>query len=135
MVLSDGQPVVQNAQLHQHGEFRLGGVDAPWRPLTATQHFTARPPGFVWDATIDILPLVPARVIDLYKRGEGILHARLLGIVPVASVGPNRKMNEGELVRYLAEAVWFPTALLPSTESNGRKLTAVRQEQHSNTRA
>nr|WP_228546386.1 DUF6544 family protein [Halegenticoccus tardaugens] len=23
-------------------------------------------------------------------------------------------MNEGELVRYLAEAVWFPTALLPS---------------------
>jgi hypothetical protein len=23
-------------------------------------------------------------------------------------------MNEGELLRYLAEAVWFPTALLPS---------------------
>lgn len=50
----------------------------------------------------------------MYKQGDGILRARLLGIVPVASVGPSPEMDEGELVRYLAEAVWFPTALLPT---------------------
>lgn len=113
-VLTEGQPVIRSVRLHQRGAFRLGGADASWRSLTATQCVTTRPPGFVWDATIDVFPHLPVRVIDLYKRGHGILRARLLGIVPVASVGPNPEMNEGELVRYLAEAVWFPTALLPS---------------------
>lgn len=113
-VLEEGQPYVRTVRLQQQGEFRLGDATAPWKPLTATQHFTTQPPGFVWDATIDILPLVPARVIDLYRHGDGILRARLLGIIPVASVGPSPEMDEGELVRYLAEAVWFPTALLPT---------------------
>lgn len=113
-VLTDGQPIIQAVKLRQYGEFRLGGVDAAWYPLTATQSCTTQPPGFVWDATIEILPAVPTRVIDLYKQGEGILRAQLLGVIPVASVGPNPEMNEGELVRYLAEAVWYPTALLPS---------------------
>jgi hypothetical protein len=113
-VLTEGQSTIRTIRLHQHGEFRLGDADAPWRTLTATQYFTTQPPGFVWNATIDVLPWLPVRVIDLYKRGNGILRARLLGAVPVASAGPNRDLNEGELVRYLAEAVWFPTALLPS---------------------
>lgn len=112
-VLMEGQSAIRTVRLHQHGEFRLGDADAPWRALTATQYFSTQPPGFVWDATIEVLPWLPARVIDLYKRGNGILRARLLGVVPVASAGPNQELNEGELVRYLAEAVWFPTALLP----------------------
>ena len=113
-VLKEGQPYLQTIRLQQQGEFRLGDATAPWKPLTATQHFTTQPPGFVWDATINILPLLPARVIDMYKRGDGILRARLLSIIPVASVGPSPEMDESELVRYLAEAVWFPTALLPT---------------------
>lgn len=113
-VLPDGQPAIRTVRLRQRGEFRLGGTDAPWKPLTATQYATTQPPGFVWNATIDVRPFLPVRVLDLYERGRGILRAHLLGFVPVASAGPNREMNEGELVRYLAEAVWFPTALRPS---------------------
>lgn len=113
-VLTEGQPVIKVAYWHQRGTFRLGGTDTSWRSLTATQYVTTQPPGFVWDATIDVLPPFSARVIDLYKRGEGRLRARLFGCLPVASAGPTPEMNEGELVRYLAEAVWYPTALLPS---------------------
>jgi hypothetical protein len=112
-VLEPGQPHVRTARLRQQGTFRLGGADADWRPLEATQHVTVRPPGFVWDARIDIAPLVPARVVDLYRAGDGILKARLFGAIPVASAGPTPEMNEGELLRYLVEAVWVPTALLP----------------------
>lgn len=112
-VLAAGRPYVRTARLRQVGEFRLGGRDAPWKPLTATQHFSVRPPGFVWDASIEVLPFVPARVVDRYTDGEGALHARLLSAVTVASAGPSPGMNEGELARYLAESVWFPTALLP----------------------
>ena len=113
-VLDDGQSHVRSVRLRQHGELRLGGPDASWRSLEATQHVTTSPPGFVWDATIDVLPMLPARVIDRYSHGDGTLDARLCSAISVADAGPSPDMNAGELVRYLAEAVWYPTALLPA---------------------
>jgi hypothetical protein len=53
-------------------------------------------------------------VIDSYVDGDGVLDARVLSAIQVADAGPSPDLNEGELLRYLAEAVWFPTALLPN---------------------
>lgn len=111
-VLVEGAPYVRTVQLHQRGTFRFE-EDGDWHPFTATQHVTTNPPGFVWDAEIRIASLVPVRVIDAYKRGKGALRARLLSVVPVADAAADPELNEGELLRYLAESVWFPTALLP----------------------
>jgi hypothetical protein len=113
-VLDEGHPHVRTVRLEQDGEFRLGGADAGWKPLEATQHYTVDPPGFVWDATIDVAPFLPARVVDAYAHGEGYLRGKLLSTITVVDVGPDPKMNESELVRYLAETPWFPTALLPA---------------------
>lgn len=110
-VLRPGQPRIRRGSLHQRGEFRLG---ESWHDFTAEEWFRTQPPGFVWDATIDVAPLLPARVLDYYRDCEGGLRARLWSTVPLASAGPDPAMNEGELLRYLAEAVWYPTALLPS---------------------
>ncbi|WP_226023796.1 DUF6920 family protein [Halomicrobium salinisoli] len=112
-VLEAGRPSVASVRLEQRGEFRLGGRSGSWKPMTATQHYGVDPPGFVWDATIDVAPLVPVRVVDAYERGRGSLRASLCSTVPVADAEPGPEMNEAELQRYLAEAVWFPTALLP----------------------
>ena len=112
-VLRDGQPRVRSARLEQRGEFRLGDDADDWKSLTATQHYTTNPPGFVWDADIRMLPFLPVRVVDAYERGRGSLRAMALSTVPVATADPSPEMDEGELLRYLAEAVWFPTALLP----------------------
>lgn len=113
-VLTDGQPYLETAQLRQRGEFKLGDAPDSWHPLVATQHVSTTPPGFVWDAHIDLFPFVSARVLDTYHAGEGRLEASVLSAVPVAEAGPSPEMNEGELLRYLAESVWVPTALLPS---------------------
>ena len=113
-VLEEGQPYVRSVRLEQEGEFRLGDSKRSWRPMAATQHYTVDPPGFVWSATVRALPFVPVTVLDAYDHGSGVLRARLLSTVTVADVGPDEEMNEGELVRYLGEAVWFPTALLPT---------------------
>ncbi|SER86801.1 DUF6920 family protein [Natrinema salaciae] len=113
-VLEDGQRPVRTVRLRQRGEFRLGDRDGAWRPFEAIQHVATRPPGFVWDAEIDVAPLLSVRVLNRYARGEGLLRAKLRSTIPVASAGPSPEMNEGELVRYLAEAVWYPTALLPA---------------------
>jgi hypothetical protein len=93
---------------------RLGGPDAPWRAMRAVQRVRVAPPGFVWDATVDVAPLVAARVLDASVGGRGYLRAALLGAVPVASAGPGARIDDAELARYLAEAVWVPTALTPA---------------------
>jgi hypothetical protein len=108
-----GQRYVETVRLRQTGQFRLGDQTSPWKPLQAEQHFAVNPPGFVWDATIQMMPLVPVRVVDLYREGQGALQARVLSTLTVADSGASPEMNAGELMRYLAEAVWFPTALLP----------------------
>jgi hypothetical protein len=42
------------------------------------------------------------------------MRAALFGLVPVASAVDGAELRAGALQRYLAESVWFPTALLPS---------------------
>jgi hypothetical protein len=110
--LTEGQTHASAVRLRQRGSLRLGDGERSWRSFTATQHVTTRPPGFVWDARVRLFG-VPVRVVDRFRRGEGSLRARLLDVVPVATADPSPGMNEGELLRYLAEAVWYPTALLP----------------------
>lgn len=112
-VLTEGQPYIRTVRLQQCGEFRLGDADAPWKPLEATQHVTTDPPGFVWDAVIEMAPLVLVRVVDMYTDGTGALRAKLLSTVPLVDTDPSPELNAGELLRYLGESVWFPTALLP----------------------
>jgi hypothetical protein len=113
-VLEDGQPPVDTVAIEQSGEIRLGGPEGDWRAFTARQHCSREPPAFVWDAQIDVAPLLPARVLDCYVRGAGRLRARLRGAIPVASAGPDPEMDMGEVLRYLAESVWYPTSLIPS---------------------
>jgi hypothetical protein len=113
-VLTEGQLPVSRVRITQEGTFRLGGADADWYPFTASQTYSVSPPGYVWDADIELAPGVSARVLDAYVDGEGLLRANLLGALPVASAGPDTQTNEAELQRYLSETPWFPTALLPA---------------------
>lgn len=112
-VLRDAQPPVHSARLEQTGTFRSGGATSSWHAFTATQHVTVYPPGFVWDATIRMMPGLSVRVLDACVDGQGKLWAWLGGVVPVADPTPGPALNEGELLRYLAEAPLYPTALLP----------------------
>jgi len=59
-------------------------------------------------------PGVPALVHDAYVAGEGTLRASLFGLISVADVHGAGEVARGELMRFFAEAAWYPTALLPS---------------------
>ncbi|QIO23479.1 DUF6920 family protein [Haloarcula sp. JP-L23] len=121
-VLEPGVQFVRATRLTQRGVFRLGDADSSWHPLEATQHYTVDPPGFVWDASIRLGSVLPVSVIDSYVDGTGSLVASLLWTVPVADANPSPELDAAELQRYLAEAVWFPTALLPES---GVEWTAI----------
>lgn len=111
--LTPGQPIVRRARITWAGEFRTG-ADRPWKPFIAVQHYTTRPPGFVWDAKIRVAPLLSIRVRDAYIAGEGAMLGKLAALVRVVDQRGTPEMSAGALSRYLAEAVWLPTALLPS---------------------
>jgi len=112
--IPEGQQYIHFVELKQIAYFRMSEGSKKWLPLKATQHFTTDPPGFVWDAKIKMAPLITTRVLDMYNQGAGILYAKLLNTFTVANASGAKELDTGELVRYLAESVWFPTALLPS---------------------
>ncbi|WP_373524767.1 DUF6544 family protein [Nostoc sp.] len=113
-VLTDGQPIVAEVSLSQTGQFNLNEMEDKWNPFTATQLVITQRLGFDWDARIQMAPGLNAFVHDAYLLGEGNLHASLLGLVTVADVHGTPEADQGELMRFFAEAAWYPTALLPS---------------------
>jgi hypothetical protein len=113
-VLKDGQAMVTAVKLSQQGQFNLNETESKWSPFTATQLVTTQRLGFDWDARIQMAPGVSAFVHDTYLLGEGSLHASLLGLFTVAKMSGAPENNQGELLRFFAEALWYPTALLPS---------------------
>jgi hypothetical protein len=85
-----------------------------WKPFTSTQGVVARRPGFDWDARITFIPGISVRVHDAYVAGEGILHAAVFGLISMVNLCDTGELARGELIRFFAEAAWYPTALLPS---------------------
>ena len=80
-------------------------------PLRATQYYTTNPPGFLWDASMQMFPLIDVNGRDRYTDGTGDIEMRVASLVPVASKSGGN-LNSGALLRYLNETMWFPAALL-----------------------
>jgi len=112
--LRAGQPIVTAARIEHAGIFNMSETAEQWKPFTSKQYVATRRPGFVWDARIAAMTGVPVFVHDAYVGGTGFLQARLFGLVRVAEVHDVPEIARGELMRFLAEAAWYPTALLPS---------------------
>ena len=113
-VLKDGQPIVSVARLTHEGQFNMGETKSKWSRFTSSQVAVTRRPGFDWDGRITMVPGLDVFVHDAYVAGEGILHVELLGLVTLADIRGTPEAAQGELMRFLAEAAWYPTALLPS---------------------
>jgi hypothetical protein len=113
-VLNEGQPMVAGVRLRHRGTFNQGEASDRWRPFRSDQKVVTRRPGFDWDGRVAMVPGVSVRVHDAYVAGEGILHASLLGLFSLVNLRGIGDVAEGELMRFFAEAAWYPTALLPS---------------------
>ena len=112
--LREGQRMITRARITWEGQFNMGRPDKEnWRPFTAVQDFVPGAPGFVWNARITMAPGVPIFVRDSFVDGRGSMRGAVLGLVPVVDVEGTPTLASGALQRYLGEASWLPTALLP----------------------
>ena len=113
-VLKEGQPLVTAVNVEHTGTFNMSESGEQWKLFRSTQRVTIKRPGFVWDARIRIAPGMTVYVHDAYVAGEGILTAKLFGLMSMVNLRGTPEVAQGELMRFFAEAAWYPTALLPS---------------------
>lgn len=105
--LTPGQQYIQKVYLAHKGVFKTS-LDSKWIRIKGEQHFTTKEPGFVW---IGKTALFTAR--DMYIDSKGSIIVSLLHLFQIVK-GTGPHYDQGELLRWLGESVWFPTNLLPS---------------------
>jgi hypothetical protein len=112
--LADSQRMIEAVTVEHAGTFNMSETAEEWKPFASTQRIVTYRPGFLWEARVAMRPGLAVRAYDAYIGGEGILHVSLFGLVTLVNLRGRPEVTEGELMRFLAEAPWYPTALLPS---------------------
>ncbi|WP_168203277.1 DUF6544 family protein [Oceanispirochaeta crateris] len=107
-VLTDGQPYISTTYLKHDGRFKTA-LDKEWINIEGEQYFTCEDPGFLWNGKTSLYA-----VQDMYIAGRGQIKVFLFNIFKVVD-GNGPEYDQGELLRWLGESVWFPTNLLPSS--------------------
>ncbi len=105
-----GKAKIQTVHLKQEGEMRTSPEGA-WMPVKSEQYFTVSKPGFIWIADVKAAPFMHLYGRDKYENGRGHMLIKLFALYPVADARGN-EIDQGTLIRYLAETIWFPTAAL-----------------------
>lgn len=105
-----GKPWIENVCLKQTGRFRQA-ADQPWMAMKAEQSYTTDPAGFLWDATFRMAGVPLLRALDWYEGGRGRMTGKLAGIIKLFDVDGD-KLDQGAMLRYLSEMIWFPAAFL-----------------------
>jgi len=108
--LRDGQENIRFVRLKQVGEFRMK-ENQSWMPIKAEQYFTTENPGFIWRVKFTMAPFIWIDGRDMYYQGKGNMLIKVLSTITVADAAGS-EMDISSLIRFLAEAPWFPTALL-----------------------
>jgi hypothetical protein len=119
-VLPEGAETPGRVRLTQTGEMvqKPGGRRLEF---TAVQEYAVGKVDFEWRAGFGPNPFVRVRVVDRYRDGEGLLVARVWGLIPATrSTGPDT--DRGEAMRYLAELPWVPYAMRSNRQLCWREL-------------
>jgi hypothetical protein len=92
-----------------------------WLPFRAEQEIAVDRVEFAWRANFRAAPLVSMRVRDWCRSGVGGLDVRLWGVVPVVRAS-GEQFARGEAMRYLAELVWAPHAMVANPALEWRQV-------------
>ena len=105
-----GKPRARTVRLLQRGEMRTSPT-GPFMHAEAKQYFTVDEPGFVWTVDVTMFGVVPVVGRDTCIDGRTRMFIQAGGLVTVAD-GTGEKFDQGGLLRYLGEIIWFPSAAL-----------------------
>ena len=104
------KPWIHSVRLAQTGRFRMA-EDRPWMPMRATQTYTTAPVSFRWEARFKLFGLPLLHALDQYMESHGQMHGKLFGLYTLFNVR-GAELDQGSLMRYMSEMIWFPIAFL-----------------------
>ncbi len=99
-----------SVKLSQTGRMKRNLGAEAWMAFTATQTISTRACEFDWRAKAGPFGLMSGR--DALVGGKGRFDIMALGFIPIARAKHTSALVRGELMRYLAEIVWAPDAIL-----------------------
>lgn len=105
-----GKQMFNEVNLTQSGEMRTA-PDGKWMNFKAEQWFSTSKPGFIWYADVSMFPGIYMTGRDKFINGEGNMLIKLLSLITVVD-SKGDEINQGTLLRYIGESVWFPYAAL-----------------------
>ncbi|MCA9691533.1 MAG: DUF6544 family protein [Nannocystaceae bacterium] len=105
-----GKPRPRLVRLTQAGLLRTA-PDQAYMPATAQQYFQTDAMAFVWRVRVTMARALPIAGRDSFVDGRGRMIIKLGSLVPLADAADAR-VDQGALLRYLGELVWFPAAAL-----------------------
>jgi len=105
-----GKRKITSVRLKQKAEMRLE-KDKNWMKVNAEQYFKTKEPGFIWKANINMAPLIHISGRDKYENGKGNMLIKPLSLFTIAD-SKGKEVDQGSLLRYLAEMMWFPSAAI-----------------------
>jgi hypothetical protein len=105
-----GKTIVQTVRLKQVGKIRKSDKQ-PWMNFDAKQYYSVNPPSFVWIAYMKFFGLPLVRVRDFYMEGRGNILVKALSLITIGN-SQGKEMDQGAMMRYLNEMMWFPSAFL-----------------------
>ncbi len=124
-----GKETIHTVRLKQIGKFRQS-AQQPWRHLDAKEYFSVNPPVLLWEGTIRQWGLPLARARDMYRDGKGNMLIKIATIFTIANA-TGEEMDQGSMMRYLNEMMWFPTAFLGNNisfepvDNNSARVTLI----------
>ena len=104
-----GREVVRTVHLKQKGLMRQK-PDGKWLPMEAEQYITAKLPGFIWNGTMGN-SFIKINGRDKYMNGKGNMLIKVMSTIPIGN-SSGEEMDQGAMLRFLAEIIWLPSAAL-----------------------
>lgn len=105
-----GKEKIRTIHLKQKGLLR-SKPEGKWMPMQAEQHITTEPAGFIWKAKIDPGYFMTINGRDKLEHGKGHMLIKAANMITVAD-SEGSQIDQGAMMRYLAEIMWSPTAAL-----------------------
>ncbi len=105
-----GRPRDRRIQITQAGELQTD-PHRPWLLFRARQCSVIDDPAFVWIADVDAGYGLHLAGNDTYVNGAGSIRIELQSLIPIVNAS-GANIDQGALIRFLAEIVWCPSAAL-----------------------
>jgi hypothetical protein len=101
-----GTRIPKRVTVRQKGKLRIG-TGGVWLPFTAEQKYRVNRVEFLWKATLRAGGIPIGVAADWLRHGHGHMHVQVAKwFTAVDATGP--EMDQGALMRWLNETMWFP---------------------------